>query len=265
MCRCLQVSSSGYYAWRTRPVSPQALDNQRLLLRIKAIHRDSDSVMGAPSIWEKLRYEGETCSKNRVARLMQANGLQGLLQRARWQSKKPTARPTDITNHLARDFTAGQANAKWVSDITYIRTAEHWLYLCVIIDLYSGKVIGWSMNKQQDKGIVINAVQMALWQAQPKLNVILHSDRGSQYTSYAYQRFLKENQLISSMSAVGSCADNAAAESFFGLLKRERVHRKHYETRAEARVDVFDYIERFHNPRRERKLALKRAGILPCS
>lgn len=168
-----------------------------------------------------------------------------------------------IDNHLARDFTAKQENTKWGSDITYIRTAEYWLYLCVVIDLYSGKVIGWSMQPRQDKTIVLNAIQMALGHMRPQTHVILHSDRGSQYTSYATQRFLKQNNLLCSMSAVGSCADNAPAESFFGLLKRERVYRRRYESRAQARMDVFDYIECFHNPRRQRKLVLRQQGVIP--
>jgi putative transposase len=246
-------------------MSLQAQANQRLLSRIKAIHRASDGVMGAPSMWEQLVYEGERCGRNRVERLMRVHAIQGLPQKKRWQKKGSSNRPEGIANHLARDFKSLEANRKWVSDITYIRTAEHWLYLCVVIDLYSGIVIGWSMQRRQDKDIVTSAVQMAIWHAQPDGGVILHSDRGTQYTSHGYQRFLKENHITSSMSAVGSCADNAAAESFFGLLKRERVHRKRYQTRANARADVFDYIERFHNPRRRRKLALKQAGLLPFS
>ena len=157
-------------------------------------------------------------------------------------------------NHLARDFTATQANAKWVTDITFVRTAEHWLYLCVVIDLYSRLVVGWSMSATQDRQLVLQAVLMALWQCEDHNPVILHSDRGCQFTSDEYQRFLKGHNLVCSMSAVGSCADNAAAEGFFGMLKRERVNRRRYYTRAEARSDIFDYIERFYNPRMRRKL-----------
>ncbi len=140
-----------------------------------------------------------------------------------------------------------------MTDITYIRTAEGWLYLAVVIDLYSGLVIGWSMSQHMDKQLVVQAVLMALWQKQSTGKVILHSDRGSQYTSHEYQLFLSEHGIVSSMSAVGSCYDNAAAESFFGVLKRERVNRKHYMTRAQARSDIFDYIERFHNKRKLRQ------------
>ena len=265
MCRCLRVSASGYYAWRSRPLSQHAQANAVLLARICEIHTASGGVMGAPSIWEQLVYEGYRCSPNRVERLMHTHQLRGVQQKKAWGKKRSRPRPDDVQNHLARDFKAPAPNRKWVSDITYIRTAQRWLYLCVIIDLYSGLVIGWAMQAQQDKTLVIKAIAMAMGRARPIGPVVFHSDRGSQYTSYACQRYLKENHLLSSMSEVGSCADNAAAESFFGLLKRERVYLKRYLTHQQARTDVFDYIERFHNPRRRRKLALRKAGILPLT
>jgi putative transposase len=159
---------------------------------------------------------------------------------------------------LERDFTATAPNTKWVTDITYIRTAEHWLYLCIVLDLYSGVVVGWSMSARQDRHLVVQAVLMAVWQRPNRTPVILHSDRGCQFTSEEYQRFLAAHHVICSMSAGGNCADNAAAESFFGLLKRERVNRRQYRTRAEARADIFDYIERWHNPRQRRRLAFQR-------
>jgi putative transposase len=254
MCRCLRVSSSGYYDWRTREPSARAIDNQRLLKRIEVLHTASDGVMGSPRIWDDLRYEGERCGRNRVARLMRLQGIRGIPQRRRWHSKTSGQRPDDVRNHLARDFSAQEPNTKWVTDITYIRTAEHWLYLCVVVDLYSGIVVGWSMSPRQERQLVIQAVLMALWQRADRSPVILHSDRGCQFTSAEYQRFLQGHNLTCSMSRVGSCADNAAAESFFGVLKRERVNRRRYLTRAEARADIFDYIERFHNPRRRRQL-----------
>ncbi len=197
---------------------------------------------------------GEPCSRNRVARLMRDDGLRGIPQRRRWRTKPTGTRPDHVQNHLARDFTADEPNTKWVTDITYIRTAEGWLYLAVVVDLYSGRVVGWSMRARQDRELVLQAVLMALWQRTDRSPVILHSDRGCQFTSDEYQRFLKGHQIRSSMSAVGSCADNAAAESFFGMLKRERVNRRQDLTRAEARADVFDYIERFHNPRRTKRI-----------
>jgi len=254
MCRCLRVSASGYYGWRDRPASGRKQANERLLARIRVLHAESDGVLGSPRMWEELRYRDESCSRNRVARLMRNDGLRGIPQRRRWRRKPTGTRPDHVQNHLARDFNADQPNTKWVTDITYIRTAEGWLYLSVVVDLYSGRVVGWSMSARQDRQLVLQAVLMALWQRTDRSPVILHSDRGCQFTSDEYQRFLQGHRIRSSMSAVGTCADNAAAESFFGLLKRERVNRRQYRTRSEARADVFDYIERFHNPRKTRKI-----------
>jgi len=258
MCRCLHVSPSGYYSWRDRPASLRKQSNDHLLTRIRRLHAQSDGVFGSPRMWEELRYLGEPCSLNRVARLMRRDGLRGVPQRRRWQTKQAGTRPDGVQNHLARDFTADEPNIKWVTDITYIRTSEGWLYLSVVLDLYSGRIVGWSMSARQDTQLVLQSVLMALWQRTDRSPVVLHSDRGCQFTSDEYQRFLKGHQLRSSMSAVGSCADNAAAEGFFGLLKRERVNRRQYLTRAEARADVFDYIERFHNPRRARRTEQRR-------
>ena len=257
MCRWLRVSPSGYYGWATRVPSARAQENVRLLERIRTLHAHHDGVVGSPRIWEDLRYAGEQCGRHRVARLMRQAELQGVPQRRRWRKKPSGARPSGTRNHLERDFRAVAPNTKWVTDITYIRTAEHWLYLCVVLDLYSGLIVGWSMSPRQDRQLVVQAVLMALWQRPARSPVILHSDRGCQFTSEEYQRFLEAHQVICSMSAVGSCADNAAAESFFGVLKRERVNRQHYRTRAEARADIFDYIERCHNPRQRRRLDMQ--------
>jgi putative transposase len=183
--------------------------------------------------------------------------LSGVPQKRRWRHKRSGVRPTFVRNHLARDFTANEPNTKWVVDITHIRTGEGWLYLCAVLDLYSGKVVGWSMAPVQDRHLVLKAVMMASWQRSDRNPVILHSDRGTQFTSAEYQQFLKDQHIVSSMSDVGHCGDNAAAEGFFGKLKRERVHRRRYLTLAEARSDVFDYIERFHNPLIQRRLDAK--------
>lgn len=254
MCRALQVSPSGYYEWRSRPPSARARANEQLLQRIRSLHAASDGVLGRRRICEDLVDEGERCSPNRVGRLMKSVELKGIPQKKKWLKKVSGIRPEAVNNHLERDFSATQANDKWVTDITYVRTAEHWLYLCVVIDLYSRLVVGWSMSATQDRQLVLQAVLMALWQREGRDQVILHSDRGTQFTSDEYQRFLKGHNLVCSMSAVGSCADNAAAEGFFGMLKRERVNRRRYYTHAEARTDIFDYIERFYNPRMRRKL-----------
>ena len=254
MCRRLRVSPSGYYEWRTRPPSARARANQRLLVRIEALFAASDSVLGRRRICDDLREEGETCGVNRVGRLMLGAGLKGIPQRKRRRRKPSGDRPAMVRDHLQREFNAAEPNTRWVTDITYIHTAEHWLYLCVVIDLYSRQVVGWSMSAVQDRQMVLQAVLMALWQRTDRLRVILHSDRGTQFTSDEYQRFLKGHNLVCSMSAVGSSADNALVEGFFGMLKRERVNRRTYYTRADARADIFDYIERFYNPRMQRKL-----------
>ncbi len=254
MCRLLKISASGYYDWRVRKPSQRQQDNARLVRKIHGLHQDSDGVFGSPRIWEDLQHDGEYCSLNRVARLMKANDIVGIPATRQWRKRKSEQRPDSVLNHLERDFTAQQPNVKWVTDITYIPTREGWLYLAVVIDLFRGIVVGWSMSQSMEKQLVIQAVLMALWQKQRQEPVILHSDRGSQFTSHEYQRFLKDHNVISSMSAVGSCYDNAAAESFFGLLKRERVNRRNYRSRSEARADVFDYIERFYNQRKKRKL-----------
>ena len=263
MCRCLEVSPSGYYDWRCREPSAREQANAQLLVHIRRYHTESDGVLGAPRIWEELQYAGVRCSKNRVARLMQKNQIQGVPQKKRWRKKTSTPRPVGIQNHLAREFRASEPNRRWVTDITYIDTVEGWLYLSAVKDLHSGIIVGWSMSHRQTRELVIQSVLMALWQRQDHSPVILHSDRGCQFTSGEYQRFLKGHNLICSMSAVGSCADNASMEGFFGMLKRERVNRRIYQTRAEARADVFDYIERFHNPRMRRRLeAAKRNELL---
>lgn len=255
MCRRLGVSPSGYYEWRIRPPSARTTANRQLLERIRVLHAASDGVLGRRRIHDDLLDDGERCSPNRVGRLMRGAGLRGIPQKRRWRKKASGDRPGTVRNHLAREFVASTPNRKWATDITFVRTTEHWLYLCVVIDLYSRQVVGWSMSAVQDRQLVLQAVLMALWQREDRSPVILHSDRGCQFTSDEYQRFLNGHNLVCSMSAVGSCADNALVEGFFGMLKRERVNRRRYLTRAEARADIFDYIERFYNPRMRRKLA----------
>ncbi len=256
---------AGLVQWLLRLGDPAAewtgtQENARLLTRIRAWHADQDGIVGSPRIWEDLRYAGERCGRHRVARVMRRAGLYGVPPRRRWRKKLSGVRPHGTRNHLERDVTATAPNTKWVTDITDIRTAEHWLYLCVVLDLYSGRVVGWSMSPRQDRQLVVQAVLMALWQRPGRTPVILHSDQGCQFTSEAYHRFLEAHQVIGSMSAVGSCADNAAAESFFGVLTRKRVNRQQYQTRADARADIFDYIERCHNPRQRRRLDMQQQG-----
>lgn len=256
MCRCLRVSASDYYAWEQRLPSARTVDNERLLGRIRELHEDSRRTIGAPRMQEDLADEGETASLNRVARLMAAHGLQGWPRKKRRGMRAQPSQPAPgVVNRLERDFTALEPDTKWVTDITEFKTGEGKLYLCVVLDLFSKLVIGWSMHHRQDRQMVIRAVEMAVWQRQGQCTVILHSDRGSQFQSGDYQRFLKQNTLLCSMSAVGHCGDNAACEGFFGMLKRERIHRHQYLTLSAAKADVFDYIERFHSPRMRRRIA----------
>ena len=260
MCRLLRVSPSGYYARQTRPTSQRAQANAILVEEIRRIHADSDAVYGSPKVWRALRDHGQSCGKHRVARLMQQAALQGIPSKKRWRTHKAGTRPEGVTNHLDRAFAAATPNTKWVTDITYIRTAEGWLYLAVVLDLHSRQVIGWSMQPHLGRELVLQAVLMAVWQRTTSEALILHSDRGTQYTAEDFQEFLHKHGIVSSMSGVGNCYDNAVAESFFGILKRERVNRRRYRTRAEARSDIFDYIERFYNRQRQHSYA---KGLAP--
>lgn len=256
MCRCLKVSASGYYAWSKRPASALQVDNERLVVRMRELHEDSRGTLGAGRMREDLAEEGESASLNRVARLMAADGLQGWPRRKRRGARcSPAVTPPGVVNLLERDFLALEPETKWVTDITEIKTQQGKLYLCIVLDLYDQRIVGWSMHARQDRQMVIRAVQMAVWQRQGSDEVILHSDRGSQFRSGDYQGYLAANGLICSMSAVGHCGDNAACEGFFGLLKRERIYRTSYPTLDAARADVFDYIERRHNPRMRRRIA----------
>src|SRR5690606_24285164 len=226
---CLRVSASGYYDWSKRLPSARERDNQRLLGRIRELHEDSRGTLGAGRMHEDLAEEGETASLNRVARLMATDGLQGWPRpKRRGQRGKPALTPPGVRNLLERDFTALEPETRWVTDITELKTRQGKLYLCIVLDLFDQRVVGWSMHHRQDRQMVIRAVQMAVWQRQGSHPVILHSDRGSQFRSGDYQRYLTANGLVCSMSAVGHCGDNAACEGFFGLLKRERVYRMTY-------------------------------------
>jgi putative transposase len=244
------VSSSGYYEWRTRPPSARAQANQRLLARIQSLHAASDGVLGRRRLRDDLVDEGERCSFNRVGRLMQDAGLKGIPQRRRWHKKVSGTRPGEVRNHLERDFAAALPNHKWVTDITFVRTAEHWLYLCVVIDLHSRLVVGWSMRATMTAELVADALLMAIWRRGWPTELLHHSDQGSQYLSELFQRLLSDHGIDCSVSRRGDCWDNAAMESFFSTLKVERVYRRNYRTRDEAKADLFQYMEGFYNPRR---------------
>ena len=246
MCRLFDVSTSGYYDWLVRSPSKWAQENKRLLGLIRESYEGSGRIYGSPRIWCDLREVGERISKNRVARLMKINNI-----RAQRGYKRPGYRYTKpaqaAPNLLQRQFTMDQPDMAWVTDITYIRTQEGWLYLAIIMDLFSRKIIGWSMKSTLAKEIVLDALLMAVWRRSPKQEVIIHSDQGSQYGSDEWNRFCKANNLKPSMSRRGNCYDNAAAESFFSSLKKEKIRRYVFKTREEARAEVFDYIEVFYN------------------
>jgi len=246
MCRVIRVHRSGFYAWLKEPLSARAAENNRLLELIKSSNEDSGMVYGSPRIHRDLRELGEVCGVNRVARIMRQNGL-----RARIGYRKPRFRagkPASVApNQLEQDFSAPGPNHTWVSDITYIRTIEGFLYLAVVIDLFSRMVVGWSMKSTLESELVLDAVLMAVLRRRPERKVIVHSDQGSQYGSDDWVRFCKANRLDPSMSRRGNCYDNAAMESFFGSLKKERVRRRIYPSREAARADLFDYIEVFYN------------------
>jgi len=249
LCRLLEVHPSGYYAWQKQPRSARTIVNQHLTGLIKQFWLESGGVYGYRKIHCDLRDVGEQCGENRVYRLMRAAGL-----RAQVGYRRPRHRsgPASVLapNRLQQKFEVANPNEAWVTDITHIRTHEGWLYLAVVIDLYSRKVIGWSMQSRIKKELVLNALLMAVWRRKPGSLVTIHSDQGSQYTSHDWQAFLKANNLQASMSRRGNCHDNAVAESFFQLLKRERIKRHIYSTRDDARGDVIDYIEMFYNSRR---------------
>jgi putative transposase len=246
MCRVLGVSRSGYYAWLARPPSQRSLEDRRLLGLIRESHEASGRTYGAPRILCDLRELGERVGKNRVAKIMKRNNI-----RAQRGYKQPGFRYTkpavSAPNRLQQQFSVGRPDMAWVTDITYIRTYEGWLYLAVVMDLYSRMIIGWSMKTTLAKEIVLDALLMALWRRAPEHDVVIHSDQGSQYSSDEWNRFCKTHGLVPSMSRRGNCYDNAAAESFFSSLKKEKIRRHIFKTREEARAQIFDYIEVFYN------------------
>ncbi|WP_197336084.1 IS3 family transposase, partial [Escherichia coli] len=249
LCRVLDVHPSGFYAWLQQPHSQRHQADLRLTGQIKQFWLESGCVYGYRKIHLDLCDSGQQCGVNRVWRLMKRVGI-----KAQVGYRSPRARKGEASivspNRLQRQFNPDAPDERWVTDITYIRTHEGWLYLAVVVDLFSRKIIGWSMQSRMTKDIVLNALLMAVWRRNPEKQVLVHSDQGSQYTSHEWQSFLKSHGLEGSMSRRGNCHDNAVAESFFQLLKRERIKKKIYGTREEARSDIFDYIEMFYNSKR---------------
>jgi len=250
MCRLLGVSTSGYYTWRSRPPSARSHADHALSQQICVIHKRSRGTYGMPRVWAELRYEGVYCSRKRVARLLRRAGLQGCHRRKgpRTTRRRPEAAPAP--DLVKRRFAAAAPDQLWVADITYVSTWMGFLYLAVVLDAYSRRVVGWAMAEHVRTELVVEAVEMALWRRRPSDGVIHHSDRGSQYTSLAFGRRLRDAGMMASMGSRGDCFDNAMAESFFATLDCELLARQRFPTRNAARLALFDYIEGFYNSHR---------------
>jgi putative transposase len=250
LCRVLEVSRSGFYAWEARGPSPRKADDEKLSVRIAAIHEASSERYGSPRVHAELAAEGVPVSRKRVARLMAEAGLESV-------RKRPYKATTDskhslpvAENVLDRKFEVEAPNVAWVTDITYVWTAEGWLYLAAILDLFSRRVVGHAMSERIDRALVLDALRDAVGRRVPNAGLVHHSDRGSQYASNDYQDALDDLGVVCSMSRKGNCWDNAVAESFFATLKTELIYTRRFATRAEAREAIFDFIEVFYNGRR---------------
>lgn len=249
MCGALGVSRSGFHAWLTRAPSQRERDDEVIGARIKASHVGSYRTYGARRVWHDLLAEGISCGLHRIERLMRQQGLRARPRR-RGLPKDLGERSVVAGNLLDRQFTADRPNQKWIADFTYIWTAEGWLYVAAVIDLFSRRVVGWSMSDTMTAQLVTDALIMAIWRRGKPDALLHHSDQGSQYTSEQFQRLMADNGVTCSMSRSGNVWDNAAMESFFSSLKTERIGKKVYRTRAQAKADVFDYVECFYNPTR---------------
>jgi putative transposase len=247
MWRVFKLHRSGFYAWLHQPLSNRAHEDKRILSLIKASYIASGGTYGSPWIHRDLREAGEDCSVHRVARIMRENKLRAQIGYKHRYIKG--GKPGKIAeNLLDRQFNPDKPNMAWVSDITDVRTYEGFLYVATVMDLFSRRVVGWAMDKHIDRHLVINALLMSVWQRQPKHEVLVHSDQGSQYASSDYLTFMKEHHLIPSMSRRGNCHDNAVAESFFATFKKRVTKCRTYSTREEAKAEIFNFIEMFYNP-----------------
>ncbi len=250
LCRQLRVSPSGFYAWLTRAKSPRRQEQEHLVEEIRRVHATSRGTYGRRRVHAQLQAQGSPCSQNRVARLMRQEGLRGAGKRRKRALTTDSKHALPVApNRLAAGVTVTGPNQVWVSDITYLRTDEGWLYLATVMDLHSRRIVGWSLQATVDRSLTLAALQMALTGRQPQAGLIHHSDRGSQYACHDYQAQLTQQGILASMSGKGNPYDNAAQESFFGRLKEE-LPREHWSTRAEARREVFEHIEVFYNRQR---------------
>jgi len=251
LCQALAISRTGYYAWRNRRPSDRARANAQLLLTISLLHRASHQRYGVPRIYRDLRQLGQPVGRHRIARLMRQAGLRGVQKRS-WRPRTTDSQHDHpvVPNRLKDLGPPAQINQTWVADITYIPTAEGWLYLAAVMDLYSRRIVGWAAEPHLQTSLVKEALRRALVDRRPAPGLLHHSDRGVQYCSVEYRTLLQNHGLCASMSATGHCYDNAAMESFWSTLKTELVHRRQWRSRAEAKLAVFEYLETFYNRRR---------------
>jgi putative transposase len=247
LCRVLGVSRSGYYDWKDRPPSKRARENAALTEQIVEIHERSRETYGYPRVHAELRALGVRYSRKRVARLMRGAGLRGCLRGRRKRTTRQDEHAVPAADLVKRNFAAAAADRIWTADITYVGTQEGFVYLAFILDVYSRKVVGWSMASHHRTELVIDALEMALWRRNPPAGLIHHTDRGAQYTALSFGKRLEEAGLVPSMGRAGSALDNAISESFVASLKTELLHRHRFISREAARTAVFDYIERFYN------------------
>lgn len=259
MCRVLKVSTSGYYAWRSRPPSARAICDQRLMQGIRVHYDASRQTYGSPRVWLDLRDAGHKVSRKRVARLMREAGLKGAHRRRSRPRNRPVIHPA--ADLVCRDFSAPGPDRIWVADITYWWTDEGYLYLAAVMDLFSRRIVGWAMERHLRADLVIDAIEMAKVRRRPAPGLIHHSDRGSQYTSWEFGRTLRESGILQSMGRTGTAHDNAAVESFFSTLKLELLEGRRYRTREEAKAAIFEHVEVFYNRQRRHSTI---GGISPA-
>ena len=250
MSAMLHISRSSYYQFIQAIPSKRALENKRLLGKVKTIHEDSRQTYGSPRIHAALRSQGETCSRKRVSKIMKKAGISAKMKRRFKVTTKANPKAVPAPNLLQQNFTAEKPNERWVADFTYVSTQEGWLYVATVLDLFSRRIVGLAMSERMTTDLVSNALQQALVHRQPPANLIHHSDRGCQYTSHSFQELLRKHNILASMSGVGNCYDNATQESFYHTLKTEHIYFEFYKTRSQAMQSIFEYIEVFYNRKR---------------
>ncbi len=251
LCKVLEVSKSGYYAWKGRPPSRRSREDAVLTEKIREIHCRSRETYGCPRVHAELRALGVRCGRRRVARLMRKSGLRGCMRsRKKRTTRRDPGGATPAPDLVNRNFAATAPDRLWTADITYLKTDEGFLHLAFVLDVYSRKVVGWSMAPHLRTELVVDALEMAVWRRKPKAGLVHHSDRGTQYTALSFGKRLEEVGIVPSMGRTGSALDNAISESFVATLKVELVHRRRFPTREAARSAVFEYVEAFYNRRR---------------